>query len=310
MVPNLQIPSPLRSAFYTPSQGEIVEFGIKREDLIHPEISGNKWRKLEPNIQQIISGKYEGIVTFGGAFSNHIYATAAAGRFYGFHTVGIIRGSIDDSNNSTLAFARQCGMNLYNIDRTAYRLKEKSATAAEIISKYLNHMILPEGGSNAAALMGCEIIGREINSQLPVGTDIFVAAGTGTTAAGIIRAIKNGHHIWVISALKGDFLKHEIQRLLPPAQDNWTLLTEYHRGGYGKVDTGLIDFINNFRKQTHIQLEPIYTAKAAIALLDLTQQGKLKTAQKPILIHTGGLQGINGHNYIASKRQRKDLIIH
>jgi 1-aminocyclopropane-1-carboxylate deaminase len=282
-----------------------IDLYVKREELIHRDISGNKWRKLKYNLEQVSSDNKKGIITFGGAFSNHIHATAAAGYYYGISTVGIIRGEADPSN-PTLRQAQAWGMRLHYVSRSAYRNKEDAEDVQAILAKYPGYLLLPEGGSNQTATQGTREIVTELNTQKDI-THMVVSAGTGATAAGMITALLPHQHLWVVSALKGDFLKREINQYLSTPSKQWTLLTDYHRGGYARVDNALIDYIHTYHQETGIALDPIYNAKSMMALDDLVAKGQIPTGSTVAYIHTGGLQGIAACNYMASKRGKRGI---
>jgi len=267
---------------------------VKREDLLHPHISGNKFRKLKYNILQAKAEGKTALLTFGGAFSNHIAATAAAGKEYNFKTIGIIRGEelagkIND--NPTLSFARQCGMQLHFISREDYRNKTDTDFIDNFEAQFGDFYLLPEGGTNALAVKGCE----EILSDGDAGfTHICCAVGTGGTIAGIINSALGHQKVMGFPALKGAGLLNDICKFAP--QGNWQLVEDYHFGGYGKVTEELIAFMNDFFVKTAILLDPVYTAKLFFGVIDKVNKGHFAANSKILLIHTGGLQGIEGMN--------------
>lgn len=275
---------------------------IKRDDLIHPQVSGNKWRKLKYNLAAAKQQNQDTILTFGGAFSNHIHAVAAAGKVYGFKTIGIIRGERIEPLNSTLAFAQAQGMHLYFVSRGDYRLKHTPAFQQQLTERFGRFYSLPEGGTNTLAQQGCAEIIQEIQNQLSVAPNyIATCCGTGGTISGMIQG-SFGTDITIlgVSALKGDFLTQEVQRLLnianKPATTKWAIFNEYHFEGYAKFKPALIAFINEF-KQTHdIALDPIYTGKLLFGIFDLLQKDYFEKGSTVVAIHTGGLQGIEGFN--------------
>ncbi|MCC5919948.1 MAG: pyridoxal-phosphate dependent enzyme [Cyclobacteriaceae bacterium] len=266
---------------------------VLREDELHPLVSGNKYRKLLPNIAAMRAARKQGILTFGGAFSNHIFSTAAAGMLEKVPTLGFIRGEESSADNPTLGKAAAMGMKLQFLDRTTYRMRYDSEWLAQLQSQYPDYYLVPEGGGNEAGVLGCESIADQLISLDDF--DIYLAAGTGSTAAGIIRGLhknKTKASIYVVAALKGgDFLRDEMDQYLPDAdmRSSYELLTDYHFGGYAKWKPELITFMNDWYKKTQIPLEPIYTAKAAYAMMQLR-----KPHRKSVLIHTGGLQGLAG----------------
>lgn len=279
-----------------------ISLSIKREDLIHPLVSGNKFRKLKYNLIQAKAENHNTLLTFGGAFSNHIAAVAAAGKEIGMQTIGVIRGDellekIKD--NPTLRFAQQCGMQFEFVTREAYKFKENTAFLDELHSKFGRFYLIPEGGTNVAAVAGCEEILTESDSDFDF---ICCAVGTGGTISGLINSAKPHQKILGFPALKGDFLREEICKFAQ--NQNWELLTDYHFGGYGKIDTQLIHFINRFYDETGIPLDPIYTGKMIFGVIDLIEKGYFAEGSNILAIHTGGLQGIHGMN---SKLKNKNL---
>ncbi|WP_375238972.1 1-aminocyclopropane-1-carboxylate deaminase/D-cysteine desulfhydrase [Aurantibacter sp.] len=274
-----------------------VSLSIKREDKIHEFVSGNKFRKLKYNIEAAESGVYNQLLTFGGAFSNHISATAAAGKLNNIKTIGIIRGDeLNDKSNQTLKFAKQCGMQLIFVSREEYRLKEQGNLAKKYINK--ETFIVPEGGTNPLAIKGCEEILDDSTSRYDY---ICTSVGTGGTISGIINASLSHQKIIGFSALKGSFLQEDISKFVN--KTNWTLNIDYHFGGYAKVTPELISFINQFKTQHNIPLDPIYTGKMMYGVLDLISKGYFKKDSKILAIHTGGLQGIQGVNTYLKKKQ-------
>ena len=270
---------------------------IKREDLIHPFISGNKFRKLKYNLLQAKLEKQDTILSFGGAFSNHIAAVAYAGKEHGFSTIGIIRGEeLRDKimENPTLLFAQQCGMEFEFVSREAYRLKTEPEFITNLEQKYGSFYLIPEGGTNELAIKGCEEILDQGDSDFDF---ICSSIGTGGTISGIIKSVLSHQKVLGFPSLKGDFLKNEIRNFVPSSfENNWTLITDYHFGGYGKVSIELIDFINKFYAKTQIPLDPIYTGKMVFGVMDLIQKGYFADNSKILLLHTGGIQGIQGMN--------------
>ena len=271
-----------------------LKLSILREDLIHPEISGNKFRKLKYNLLEAKKLGYNQLLTFGGAFSNHIAATAAAGKLHGFKTIGLIRGEeLKDKidTNATLRFAKNCGMELHFISREAYREKNNSLFIEDLKNKFPSTYVVPEGGTNDLAINGCKEI---LFDQCDEFNFIASAIGTGGTIAGLIEASKPHQHLLGFPSLKGDFLQKEVENI--NKKRNFTIFNEYHFGGYGKVNEELINFVNYFKKTTQIQLDPIYTGKMVFGVLQLIKNHYFSDSSKILMIHTGGLQGIEGMN--------------
>lgn len=278
-----------------------VTLAIKREDLLHPFVSGNKFRKLKYNIQKIKESDCDKLITFGGAFSNHIAAVAFACQEAGIECVGIIRGeelSSKIAGNPTLSFAQKCGMQFEFVSREIYQHKNSPEFISHLEKTYGIHYLLPEGGTNELAIRGCE----EILTEEDAGFDIICCAvGTGGTISGIINSSLPHQKVIGFPALKGDFLTDEIRKFAK--NQNWELQTGYHFGGYGKVTPELISFINWFYNETKIPLDPVYTGKMVFGVMDLIQKGFFTGNQKILMIHTGGLQGVQGMNQMLEKRK-------
>ena len=286
---------------YLPIQKNGISVAIRREDLIHPFVSGNKFRKLKYNLLKAKAENRTTLLTFGGAFSNHIAAVAFAGKEHGFKTIGIIRGDeLQDKiqENPTLKFAQENGMQFEFVSRSHYSNKENPEFIDELKQKFGGFYFIPEGGTNDLAIKGCKEILTEADSQFEY---ICCAVGTGGTVSGLINSALPHQKILGFPALKGDFLQEEICKFAKT--DNWQLITDYHFGGYGKVNLELIDFINNFSKSNKIPLDPVYTSKMAFGILDLIDKNYFQANSKILMIHTGGLQGIQGMNQLLAKKQ-------
>ena len=273
---------------------------VKREDLLHPFISGNKYRKLKYNILEAKQRGLDTILTFGGAYSNHIAATAYAGNLYGIKTIGVIRGEELSENwmlNPTLAEAHRHGMDFRFISREAYRRKSETSFL-ELLDKDLGpYYLIPEGGTNVLAVKGCEEILTPQDGDFNV---LCSSVGTGGTLAGIINSSLSYQRIIGFPALKGDFLKKDIRNFT--AKENWEINTDYHFGGYAKVSEALIEFINYFKEKTNIPTDPIYTGKLLFGILDLVKNDYFIPGTKILAIHSGGLQGITGMNLVLKKK--------
>ncbi|SDC58831.1 1-aminocyclopropane-1-carboxylate deaminase/D-cysteine desulfhydrase [Actinokineospora iranica] len=228
---------------------------LKRDDLIHPEIPGNKWRKLAHNLAPARAAGT--VLTFGGAYSNHIRATAAAGHHYGFRTVGVIRGEEHLPLNDSLAFAVSRGMTLTYLDRATYRRKRDADVLAALRERWGEHYLLPEGGSNDLAVLGCREIVAEIAEDFDV---ICCPCGTGATLAGLATALRPHQRALGFSVLRGDFLRAEVQDLAGRA-DRWSLDTRFHFGGYAKTPPELHAFADDFTARHGVPVERIYVAK-------------------------------------------------
>ncbi|MDP6921550.1 MAG: pyridoxal-phosphate dependent enzyme [Lutibacter sp.] len=282
-----------------------VSLAIKREDELHPVISGNKYRKLAYNLEEAARLQQTTLLTFGGAYSNHIAAVAGAGATFGFKTIGLIRGdelAADpvglSKSNPTLAFASEQGMTCRFVSRSVYRQKTSRQFISGLRKELGDFYLVPEGGTNRLAVKGCEEILSEADAQYGV---ICAAVGTGGTLSGIINSLQPGQRALGFPALKGDFLTAEIQSYVQTT-DNWCLQTGYHFGGFAKISKELVTFINAFKQETGIPLDPVYTGKMMFGLVDLIKKGAFAKGTRILAIHTGGLQGIAGMNLRLAKK--------
>ncbi len=284
---------------------------IKREDELHPFISGNKYRKLKYNLVEAYNRQQHTLLTFGGAFSNHIAATAAAGFEHNFKTIGVIRGDELATNfdevikiNPTLKFASEHNMQFHFVSRSEYRNKSNQEFIANLKEKFGDFYLVPEGGTNNFAVKGCEEILSDSDEQYHI---ICCAIGTGGTISGLINSSKKHQKIIGFPALKGDFLQNEIEKYVL-RNNNWSLNTRYHFGGYAKISEELITFINKFKSETQIPLDPIYTGKMVFGIVDLIKKDYFKKGTKILAIHTGGLQGIEGMNNLLKKKNLTQIL--
>ncbi|MGB5274794.1 MAG: pyridoxal-phosphate dependent enzyme [Flavobacteriaceae bacterium] len=278
---------------------------IKREDLLHPFVSGNKFRKLKYNLEAAAVGGFETLLTFGGAYSNHIAATAYAGKQKGFKTIGIIRGdelSNKWQQNPTLQFAHGQGMRFKFVSRESYREKHQKSFLKNLEAEFGSCYILPEGGTNLAAVKGCE----EILTPDDAGFDVICCCvGTGGTLAGIVNASLPHQRVLGFPAIRGGFIKEDIRKFA--TRQNWDLNVEHHFGGYGKVTEPLVDFINDFKARTSIPLDPVYTGKMLFGVLEMVKEGFFPQETKILAIHSGGLQGITGMNQMLKRKRIPQL---
>lgn len=279
-------------------QSRGIELWIKRLDQIHPLASGNKFYKLKYNLEKAISENHDTILTFGGAYSNHIYATAAAAKSLGLSSIGIIRGEKTLPLNPTLASAKDNGMTIQYVDRETYRKKNEPDFLFSLKEKYGNFYPIPEGGTNSEAIKGTSEILEDKDLDF---THITCSIGTGGTFAGLANSIGLDQTLLGFSSLKGDFIHKEIEGLLQYQQINprgkCQVLDQFHFGGYGKINAELIAFIKWFYREFQITLEPIYTAKMICGLLEMIKNEKIASDSKILIIHTGGLQGLAGYNH-------------
>jgi 1-aminocyclopropane-1-carboxylate deaminase len=272
-----------------------VELAVFRLDHINQEVSGNKFFKLKYNLQAAKEKGLSQVLTFGGAYSNHIFATASAARFAGLQSIGIIRGDGIDENNPTLSFAKECGMKFHFVNREKYRMKKNPEFLEDLRQAFGNFYLIPEGGTNNLAIKGTSEILLARHHEF---THVCIPIGTGGTFAGLALSIHSGQKLLGFSSLKGDFIHSEIQNLLDEFSINpkgeTELFTEYHFGGYAKWKAELLDFLHWFKNEFEIVLDPIYTGKMAFGIWDLIQKKHFPKGSKILMIHTGGLQGIQG----------------
>lgn len=288
-------PSPLEKITDPLFEEKGVEVFIKRDDLIHPYVMGNKWRKLKYNLQFAKEHHYKGILTLGGAYSNHIAATAAACNENGLKSTGIIRGDeLNEQSNATLRFATSQNMELIFLSRSRFRSLRNEM--ARLQDQFPEYYCLPEGGTNSLAIKGCE----ELVNEITIPFDYLATPiGTGGTMAGILKGLKGTKRLLGFSALKGSFVKDEFTRLKETHNIRWgnyEIITRFHFGGYGKVPDQLVDFINNINVSHGLLLDPIYTGKMYFGLISLIREDFFQPNTRIIAVHTGGLQGIEGFN--------------
>lgn len=278
---------------------------IKRDDLIDPLVSGNKWRKLKYNIEQAKFKGCKGILTFGGSHSNHLVATAKVCQIEGLKAIGIVRGDeLNPNSNQTLKDCAEFGMKLEFVSRAVYQNRNDWDYQMEMKSAHSEFYIIPEGGSNFYGVIGCQEIMHEVQGEYD---HLFVSGGTGTTAAGIILSTAKSTKIHVVSALKGGFMKEAVVQKLRLVSDideesildNVVFEDDYHFGGYGKVTLDLIHYITELNKNTGILFDQVYTGKTMYALTDLVKQNKIDIKEKVLFVHTGGIQGIRGIDGLA-----------
>jgi 1-aminocyclopropane-1-carboxylate deaminase len=294
--------SPLERINEHPGKTQGISLFIKRDDLLHPEIQGSKARKLSallPMIQQSFPG---GLVTLGGAFSNHLHAVAAAGRLFGIPTVGLLRGEYADLQNPTLQFCKENGMRLQPLPKAEYDAM-KQAGASGRSNPYPDHYFMPEGGNTPEAVAACMEIPAEISTQLlPDHSDspryLCTPAGTGCTAAGIVAGLTQPNsHVLIFPVSSHHFNPETILRLLPAGTDmesRFSILHDYTFGGFAKFHLPVMQFVRDFYPETNILPDPIYTAKMLFGVFDLLSKAYFPPGSTVIVLHTGGLQGWEG----------------
>ena len=265
----LRVPSPLAEVRDPELDARGVRLVLKRDDLIHPELPGNKWRKLKYNLQDAADAGFTRLLTFGGAYSNHLLATAAAGRFFGFETIGVVRGEEHLPLNDTLQAATAHGMKLSYLDRTVYRSKASPDVIADLGRQWGEFFLIPEGGANPAGVRGC----RELVAEIDIPFDVITCScGTGATLAGIAAGLAPGCHAIGFSALKGgDFLDADVTRFQTETfggrVGEWSVDTNFHFGGFARRTPELEAFIDYFDSEHGVRLDWVYEAKMIYGLL-------------------------------------------
>lgn len=289
-----RLPSPLQEAHDERFARHGVRLLLKRDDLIHPALPGNKWRKLAPNLRSVLDSSHRTLLTFGGAWSNHLRATAAAGRLLGLRTIGIVRGHELATRplNPSLARCAADGMELEFVERSAYRRRADPDWHAELLSRFGPCALLPEGGSNAAAVHGCARLGEELRGRTDV---VAVACGTGGTLAGLAAGVSPGQRVLGVPVLKGGFLTGEIRALQRAAfggpRGTWWLDERFHGGGYARVSAELREFAEGFaRRHALAPLDLVYVAKLLYALDRLAQEGTFPVGSTVTAVVTGSGQ--------------------
>jgi len=291
--------TPLQKIDHPLFQQHGVELYIKREDLVHAQISGNKWYKLKYNLQHAKDQGFSRLVSFGGAFSNHLHAMAYAGNRFGFETIGFVRGERSELLNPTLADVEQWGMQLKFLSRSDYRRRHDDEFVVELVEAYQPCFVIPEGGANQWALAGCADIVEGVSSQLETFDIVCVPCGTGATLAGIVAALDGTVEVLGFPALKGaTSLVNEISGMIAEfSAENttpWHLVDEFHCGGFAKITPELMGFMECWEQETGVALDPVYTGKMMMGLCELLKRGYFPEGTKIVAVHTGGMQGLRG----------------
>ncbi|AOT09810.1 1-aminocyclopropane-1-carboxylate deaminase/D-cysteine desulfhydrase [Pseudoalteromonas luteoviolacea] len=288
--------SPLQTIRHPLLSAKKIELKVKRDDLLHPTVQGNKWRKLKYNLIELKRQQCQSLLTFGGAFSNHLYATAMASKLFNIPAHFIVRGPHLDLGNPTIRFAKACKVGLHPVTRVEYRQRHDADYLELLRRQFPTAFIIPEGGSNEFALQGC----KELAQSLPPSDYLCCAVGSGGTLAGILQGVRNETKVLGFAVLKNaDYLNQEVTSLNPDALHltNWHILTQFHDGGYGKFSAPLWSFCQTMTLDHHLPLEPIYTGKMMYGLWQMIEQDQFPQHSRIIAIHTGGLQGLNGLRY-------------
>lgn len=292
MIPDVRLPSPLVELLDDERlAGRGVRMFVKRDDQIHPDLPGNKWRKLHLNLRAALDGGHGRLLTFGGAYSNHLRATAAAGRLLGIATTGVVRGDelAGRPLNPSLARAAADGMRLHFVDRATYRRKDEPEVLASLLERLGPAYVVPEGGSNALAARGCAALGEELRGRADV---VGVACGTGGTLAGLAAGLGPGQRAIGFPVLKGGgFLAAEIRRLQEEAfggpRGNWLLDDRFHHGGYARVSPELRAFAEDFGGRHGFVPDSVYVAKMLHGLFSLAQEGAFAPGTTVAAVVTG-----------------------
>jgi 1-aminocyclopropane-1-carboxylate deaminase len=296
-------PTPLQEILNHPGTSRMIRLLIKRDDLNDPFIQGNKWRKMQPVLQQLLDDGVPGIISFGGPFSNHLHALAAAGKEFGLKTVGIVRGQHVDLYNPTLRDAASWGMEIYPVSKAAFNLGRDSEEIAAVIALHPDYFCLPEGGSTPMGVRSCSRIAAELLEQasnILDGRELHVAvpAGTGCTAAGVVAGMAGHGQVLIFPAAPYGVDRQTISRYLQlagyPPRENFKFITDYVFGRFACKSEQLDAFARAFEEKTGILLDPLYTVKMMFGLYDMLGRGDFPSGAVVVAIHTGGLQGRRG----------------
>ena len=290
---NFKLPSKIKELKLNINNSNNIKLFIKREDLIHDIVSGNKWRKLNYNFKYIKEKKIKKILSFGGAYSNHLHALSWLAKKNNIKSFGLVRGCKLSIENSTLSFCKKNKMDLFFLDRSTYRNnKYNNPIFKKIIKSEENIFVIPEGGFNEFGIKGCEEIMNEVNEHYDI---ICCSIGSGCTAVGIIKSLKFNQSFLGFSSFKNNSqIKNIISEKVKTM--NWEINSEYNFGGFGQVNDELKKFIKDFKNTYAIMLDPIYTSKLFFGLFDMISKNKLPKDSRILVLHTGGLQGLQGVN--------------
>ncbi|PCK30664.1 1-aminocyclopropane-1-carboxylate deaminase/D-cysteine desulfhydrase [Pseudoalteromonas piscicida] len=288
--------SPIQTIRHPVLEKHALTLHVKRDDLLHPVIQGNKWRKLKYNLQHLQQSGLKELVTFGGAFSNHLYATSMACKIFAIKGHLIVRGPELDPHNPTLKMASACGLTLHPVSRLEYKKRHQADYLQALQTRFKHAFIIPEGGTNILALKGVE----ELASTLPASDYVMTAVGSGGTLAGLVAGTPEHTQVLGIAVLKGaQYLEQEVGNLLPDNTTKpWQILHNFHHGGYAKTTPELLSFCTQMKKRYALPLEPVYTGKLFFAIFALAEQGYFENGSVITAIHTGGLQGLDGLRYM------------
>ena len=300
---HLWLPSPLQVFESKLTAQKRLKVYVKRDDLIHHHISGNKYRKLKQHWENFRNGSYNEVIAFGGAFSNLLHTLSFIGHRSGVPMTFYVRGDGPDPNNPTLSTILHNGIRLKFLDRQTYRMKHEAHVLEQLISQHDKPYVIPEGGGGLPAGPGSAEIVEELQEQLASNPNYLVMdLGTGGTFSGVMNAIPADTGLIGIPVLKGMDWQATLNAQLDkdvdtPLPDQVRLIEDYHFGGFAKFNTKLVDFINEFRISYGIPLDPIYTGKMVYGIMNLIKLDFFSKDSTIVWVHSGGLQGIDGFNY-------------
>jgi 1-aminocyclopropane-1-carboxylate deaminase len=295
-----------------------VTLDVMRLDQVDANLSGNKWFKLKYNLIHAHALNYKCLLSFGGYYSNHLHALAAAGHRFGFETIGVVRGEEPTTYGPTLQDLLDYGMRLKFVPRESYRNKTNEQFLSSLKEEFGDFFLIPEGGSNVLGVKGCtEIVSNLWSNPSRAPDYIVMGCGTGATLAGVILGAQGRCKVFGISALKGaqyleqnvlnlmtEFGEYEGVKLLVP-NDSWQMLHDYHFGGFAKLTPELVHFMDKFTAGSGLPLEPVYVGKTLYAVHDLIRKAVIPAASRVLFIHTGGLQGVRGMAALMQKQRNR-----
>ena len=290
--------APLQAVDHPLLQARKVSLLVKREDLSHPKISGNKWHKLKYNLEYAQQQGLTAIASFGGIWSNHLHALAYAGKQLNIKTIGLVRGDLPQPLNAMLQDACNWGMELRSLGYSDYRRRYDNDFTAQLMASVVNGYLIPEGGANKLAIKGCVGLAQEIRQQRPDLDVLCAACGTGATLAGLISGIGSDVEVLGFSALKDNrALATDIESWLPQGSDqlpHWRLIEDYHCGGFARLNRVLVAFMDDWQCHSDIPLEPLYTGKLFYGLFEMIGADQFAPGTTIVALHSGGLQGLRG----------------
>ncbi len=294
---SMQMP-PLQAITHPDLRDKDITLSVLRLDRIHPEIQGNKWFKLRLNLADALEQGFSSVMSFGGVYSNHLVALAAAGSQLGLRTIGVVRGEIAEPNNPVITFLKQHNMRLIALSRSEYRRKQEPSVMSSLLALEGPAYLIPEGGGNALGTKGCEDIAGLLQQGANETENVVVAlaCGTGTTMAGIINGLERRNlscSVLGVSVLKAPgYLRAEVANRLNPTPDSsvrWQVSDDFHCGGYAKENAKLRKFLDDFQREQPLPLEHVYTGKLFYGLHSMIQRGDFLPGTRICAIHTGGL---------------------